>query len=169
MRFRPVPRQSAVHMSGFTLIELMITAVIVAILAAIAVPSYASYIARARRADARVQLVQAAQFMQRFYTANDSYSEDRASNNVINVIPAGLKQSPGDSTDGTQLYNLTAPLGPDPLTNVASFTLRMVPVAGGLMANDLCGTFTLSSTGVRGILVNNVQDNTSPLRDTCWK
>jgi hypothetical protein len=37
------------------------------------------------------------------------------------------------------------------------------------MANDLCGTFTLSSTGVRGILVNNVQDNTSPLRDTCWK
>jgi len=161
MRFRPVPRQSAVRMSGFTLIELMITAVIVAILAAIAVPSYASYIARARRADARVQLVQAAQFMQRFYTANDSYSEDRASNNVINVIPAGLKQSPADSS---KIYELALPQ-----TNTVSFTLHMVPVAGGSMANDLCGTFTLSSTGVRGILVNNVQDNTSPLRDTCWK
>ena len=161
MRYCHATRRSSARMSGFTLIELMITAVIVAILAAIALPSYASYIARARRADARVQLVQAAQFMQRFYAANDSYSKDRASNDVINVIPAGLKQSPADSR---KIYELALPL-----TNAVSFTLHMAPVAGGSMVNDLCGTFTLTSTGARGILVNNVQDNTSPLRDTCWK
>ena len=161
MRYCHAMRRSLARMSGFTLIELMITAVIVAILAAIALPSYASYIARARRADARVQLVQAAQFMQRFYAANDSYSKDRASNDVINVIPAGLKQSPADSR---KIYELALPL-----TNAVSFTLHMAPVAGGSMVNDLCGTFTLTSTGARGILVNNVQDNTSPLRDTCWK
>jgi len=162
MRYCHTPRQlSARRMSGFTLVELMITAVIVAILAAIAVPSYASYIARARRADARVQLVQAAQFMQRFYTANDSYSKDRASKNVTTMIPAGLKQSPADSS---KIYELAIPL-----VDAVSFTLHMAPVAGGSMANDPCGTFTLTSTGARGILVNNAQDNTSALRDSCWK
>ena len=166
MPLRHVPRQPSARMSGFTLIELTATAVIVATLAAIALPSYASYIARARRADARTQLVQAAQFMQRFYTANDRYSKDRADNDVINVIPAGLKQSPADSS---KIYELAIPLGIAPLTNETSFTLRMAPVAGGLMANDPCGTFTLTSTGARGILVNGVQDNTSPLRDSCWK
>ena len=165
MRFRPVPRQSAVRMSGFTLIELMITAVIVAILAAIAVPSYASYIARARRADARVQLVQAAQFMQRFYTANDSFSKDRAGNDVINQVPASLKQSPSDST---KIYDLVIPMGAAPLTNPVGFTLHMEPVADGVMVRDTCGTFTLTSTGLRGVLVNGVV-GTEALRDTCWK
>lgn len=166
MRHCRASRHSPVRMSGFTLIELMIAVVIVAILAAIAVPSYTGYIARARRADARVQLVQAAQFMQRFYTANDNYSKDRANNDVITTIPAGLKQSPAD---GSKIYELAIPVGDAPLTNVASFTLRMVPVAGGLMASDPCGTFTLTSTGLRGILVNQVQDNASALRDSCWK
>ncbi|MDB5885073.1 MAG: fimbrial protein [Polaromonas sp.] len=163
MHFHQVPHQSSARMSGFTLIELMITAVIVAILAAIALPSYASYIARARRADARTQLVQAAQFMQRFYTANDSYSEDRAGNDVINRMPGGLKQSPADSA---KLYDLAIPSETLTATN---FVLRMVPVVGGAMANDPCGTFTMSSTGLRGILVGDVQDNASSLRDSCWK
>nr|WP_255532211.1 MULTISPECIES: type IV pilin protein [unclassified Polaromonas] len=75
----------------------MVTVPFVAVLAAIALPSYASYVARARRADARGQLVHAAQFMQRFYAANDSFSKDRAGNDVINQVPASLKQSPSDS------------------------------------------------------------------------
>jgi type IV pilus assembly protein PilE len=151
-------------MSGFTLIELMVTVAIVAVLARIALPSYTSYIARAQRADARTQLLQVAQFMQRFYAANDSYLEDRATptpNPVLGQVPAGLKVSPAD---GTKLYDLQIPQGAAPLTNAMSFTIRMVPVDGGKMARDECGTFTLTSLGVRGETVGN-----QTLRDSCWK
>ena len=154
-----------VRRSGFTLIELMITMAIVAILGSIALPSYTRYIARAHRADARTQLLQVAQFMQRFYAANDSFVIDRASHDVMDQVPAGLKISPAD---GAKLYDLTLPRGIAPLTNAMSFTVRMVPVSGGVMSTDECGTFTLTSTGVRGVIVGESVGNAA-LRDKCWK
>lgn len=154
------------RIAGFTLIEVMITVAIVGILAAVALPSYTSYIARAHRADGRTQLLQVAQFMQRFYAANDSFSKDRDNNDVIDKIPSGLKQSPVDST---ALYELTIPVGTAPLTNAASFTIRMVPIPGSKMASDECGTFTLTSAGLRGIIVNGTEYTTGALRDKCWK
>ena len=159
------PCKPSARTSGFTLVELMITVAIVGILVVVTVPSYTNYVARARRADAKAQLVQVAQFMQRFYAANDNFSKDRAGNNVMDRIPGNLKQSPAD---GINIYYLTIPLGNAPLTSAMSFTLRMVPVAAGSMRNDACGTLTLTSTGVRGVLVNNMAGS-STLRDTCWK
>ena len=150
---------------GFTLIELMVTVAIVAILGSIALPSYTRYIARAHRADARTQLLQVAQFMQRFYAANDSFAKDRANQDVMDQVPDNLKVSPAD---GTKLYDLTMPLGEAPLTNAMSFTVRMVPVSGRVMATDECGTFTLTSTGVRGVIVGEAIGSAA-LRDKCWK
>ena len=135
---------------------------VVGVLAAIALPSYAGYIAKARRADARTQLVQSGQFMQRFYAANDSYANDRAGNPVSGQIPGGLKQSPAD---GRKLYDLVIPAES---LNALRFEIRMVPVAGGLMGRDSCGTFALNSTGVRSVIVNGAVD-TGALRDSCWK
>ena len=147
---------------GFTLIEIMVTVAIVGVLAAIALPSYAGYIARARRADARTQLVQASQFMQRFYAANDSYANDRAGNPVSGQVPGGLKQSPAD---GRKLYDLVIPAE---TLSALGFEIRMVPVADGLMASDSCGTFILNSTGVRSVAVSGTSE-TGALRDSCWK
>lgn len=160
MRCRFIAIQAPARSLGFTLIELMIAAAIVAILASIALPSYTGYIARAQRADARSQLQQTAQFMQRFYAANDSYVSDRAGNDVLGQIPASIKQSPADST---ALYQLAIPT-----VNAVSYTLQMVPVAGRKMANDECGTFTVTSTGLRGVLVAGTAGSAA-LRDKCWK
>lgn len=140
---------------------MMVVVSIVSILVAIALPSYTEHVARARRADARTQLLQVAQFMQRFYAANDNYQEDRANNAVIDQVPANLKKSPADSQ---AVYTLAIP--PGTLTRT-SFELRMIPVPGGPMAADKCGTFAIDSLGVRSVIVGGVTE--TGLRDSCWK
>lgn len=150
-------------MTGFTLIDLLISVAIVAVLVAVALPSYTSYVAKAKRTEAKTQLVLASNFMMMFSSANDSYLHDRANNTVISQIPASLARSPAT---GTKSYTLQIPLGSAPLTNDMSFTLYMVP--SDSMASDQCGTLTLTSTGVQGVIVNGVAD-TGSLRDTCWR
>ena len=60
-------------MRGFTLIELMITVAIVAILAAIAIPSYQDSIWKGKRAEAKAAILKALQAEERYYTQNNTY------------------------------------------------------------------------------------------------
>ena len=60
---------------GFTLIELLVVIAIVGILAAIAYPSYQEHVHRSHRADAQRALLEASQYMQRFYAANMAYDK----------------------------------------------------------------------------------------------
>lgn len=59
---------------GFSLIELMITIAIVGILASIALPSYVSYLARGKRAEAKQALLENALFLETHYTTRGFYS-----------------------------------------------------------------------------------------------
>ena len=155
-------------MAGFTLIELMIVVAIVAILASIAMPAYTSYIARAKRADARTQLLQAAQFMQRFYAANDQYLQDRAGNGILGAsvgMPDGLRVSPTDSTAQYQLNTAITTAGNYAATvTTNAYTLTMAPISGRSMAGDACAMFTFTSTGIKG-----VSAGATKTRDECWK
>lgn len=155
-------RRARADSEGLTLIEVLVVISILSLLVSIALPSYTEHVARARRADARTQLLQVAQFMQRFYAANDNYESDRAGNGVRTQIPANLLKSPADSE---AIYTLEIPV----LTLTRSkFEIHMKPVASGPMASDKCGTFALSSLGARSVIVDGVS-NTTALRDSCWK
>ena len=109
------------HQKGFSLIELMIVVVIIAILSTIAYPSYQDNLTRARRADAQAVLMEAAQFMERFYTENNRYDQDTGGTAV--AIPAQLAESPRDS--GTKFYDIVVQAA-----DQSTYTLRATPKNG---------------------------------------
>ena len=134
---------------GFTLIELMITVAIVGILAAVAFPAYTEYIKRGDRASARAALLEAQQFMERYYAANSRYTTD-AAGTISPALPARLRAVPGQAPKYDLV--LSAPA-------VGSYTLTATPRT----ADTKCGNLTLLSLGTKG------HTGTAATVNECWK
>lgn len=140
--------------SGFTLTELMIVVVVLAVISAVAIPSYRENVRKARRAEVRGLMIQNSQFMERFFTENSRY--DRRINGTAVALP--VLQSP---QSGDALYTISL----TPAAGQTTYTIRADPVAGKSMAGDACGSFTVTNLGVKGN-VNVLSPMTS---DKCWK
>jgi len=77
--------------NGFTLVELMITVAILAILAAVAIPAYSNYINRAKQSDAIIGLKAAQMAQEQFFSENNAYS------GTIDILPGFSDGTVNDS------------------------------------------------------------------------
>jgi len=133
---------------GFTLIELMVTVAIVAILAAIAVPSYTRYAYRARRSEGQQLLQNIAMAEERFYSTNNRYGS---------LAEVGFNNTA--SPNGYYLADIPASAS----TSSQSFTVEAVPQ--GVQASDACQTLTLNAAGKK---TPDPSDSASNSNGSCW-
>jgi type IV pilus assembly protein PilE len=106
--------------SGFTVFELVIVLSIVAILAALAYPSYRQSVMKARRADAQTDLLSFANNAERVFNQDTSYTNLSA-------------------PDDTDFYTYTL------VKTATSYTITATPTS--IQSADSCGTMNLTSTG----------------------
>lgn len=116
---------------GFTLIELMVTIVIVAILASIAIPSYREYVLRGNRRAAQAAMMEIATRQQQYFVANRVYAGSIAD----------LGYSLPEEVQGKYTAALETAAGPPP-----TFEITFSPE--GSQAGD--GDLTLDSDGNKG-------------------
>lgn len=140
--------------AGFTLIELMITIVVVAILVAIAMPMYLHQIRESRRTDARSALLDLAAREERFFATNNQYSKTASE---LGYAGFGSSYPVGNG----QYYYIDTPTVSNG-TNPPSFTLVAHPESSGPQAADAdCASFTVDSTGAETATGTN--------SSACWK
>jgi len=133
---------------GFTLIELMIVIAALAVVVALGYPSYRDQVIKARRADGMGALLELADRMERHYSDVGTYKQADGSNTTVNDV------FPSYSSD---YYTLSI----DSQDNVG-FTVSAAPKTGSSQTKDKCGTFTLTSQGVKSVSASGMQDQ-------CWK
>lgn len=119
---------------GFTLVELLITIVVVGILVSIAYPSYANYLRKARRADAQRVLMDIALRQQQLLLDTRAYATDLAGTGAS--VPTSV----------TTYYTITV-TGSNPTGAARTFTATATPQ--GRQVGDSCATLTVNEAGAR--------------------
>jgi type IV pilus assembly protein PilE len=123
---------------GFTLLEILIALAIVAVLTAIAIPSYFGHLRKAARAEAQTFLVDAAARQHQFLVDRRAYAD---------TLPALSVSAPPDLSDKFT-FSVASGDGPPP-----AFTLTAQAI--GAQLRDRCPVLSIDNLG-----------NFSP--DGCW-
>jgi type IV pilus assembly protein PilE len=128
----PRARQGA----GFTLIEMMVVVAILAIVAAIAYPTYMDHVRKGHRAAAQAFLVEVASREQQYLLDARNYAVGSAALTALNVsVPAEV----------SNFYSVTV----DPAAPAIppTFRLTATPLSGSMQASD--GVIVLDQDGTR--------------------
>jgi type IV pilus assembly protein PilE len=142
---------------GFTLVEILVVMVIVAIIMSVGIPGYRQYLQRANRADATTALLRIAAAQERFFIANGTYASNAQ---LAPAPPAGL------GIPGTErgFYDLNIVPGAGGLGTGYTLVAQVAP--GGDQADDTdCWFFTTTERGQRSAFNSGGVDNT----DDCWR
>jgi len=116
---------------GFSLIELMVVLAIIAVLAAIAIPSYRQYVIRSHRRAAQTSMMDIANREQQYFAANRAYANKATLGYVV----------PTEVSD-----NYTWDVTPNNAATPPVFTINFTATGG--QAVD--GNLSLTSAGVKG-------------------
>lgn len=130
---------------GFTLVELMIVVAIVAILAAVAIPSYREYVLRGNRTEGQSLLVEAAARQERFFAQNNAYLTDDANRGRLGINEARY----------AKYYTLTV----NQVVNDGGYTLT----ATQQFDDTDCGNLTLNARGEKG------RSGGGKTLEQCWR
>ena len=120
--------------SGFTLIELLITVAIVAILAAVALPSYRDHVRTSRRGEAQAFLMAVAARQQQFLMDTRAYAGSVAT--IAIPTPA--------SVGAAYVIAVATAAGPPP-----AFQVSATPKASTDQVLEKCGTLAIDQTGTK--------------------
>ena len=151
---RPRVRQTSQH--GFTLMELIITMVIIGILTAVAIPNYTAYIIRSNRAEARGQLLEMSTWMERWRTERGRYDNPASAGTPPPTppFPANWTQSPPAPAVAKYTIVVATP-------TAIGYTITATPT--GVMAGDVCGVLTVNESGQRLFTAGP-----GASQDICW-
>lgn len=152
---------------GFTLIELMIVVVVIAILSSIAYPSYREFVAKSRRAEAKAILLSSQQWMERFYTENFRYDQNSAGTAVTDAsqFPSRFSVSPLPG-QGAAVYDITVVVTAGTRD---AYTVKATRKAASSMANDRCGDYSLDQLGRKDLANYSGFADKSAAINECWR
>lgn len=134
-----VKRIGRVVEGGFTLIELMIVLMVVAVLTAVAYPSYSEYVVRTKRAEGKAGLLDAAQSLERNFTNSNTYPSS--------LSAAGVRTHSGDSASKAS-YTFAIAAGATG-TLASSYVLTATPANG--QVDPKCGNLSIDQLGRKGV------------------
>jgi len=145
--------------TGFTLVELMIVVVIMAILASVSVGGYRQYVQRANRVDATSALLRVSAAQERFYLQNDQYAT--TADQLSDPPPTGL----GTASTNLGLYDLAV----EPADDGATVGYTVTATASGSQRDDDdCQVFTIDQSGKRGARDSGGTESAEIIA-RCWR
>ncbi|MDB6061662.1 MAG: fimbrial protein [Verrucomicrobiaceae bacterium] len=124
---------------GFTLVELIMTVLIIAVLSAIALPQYQEYVAKGKRSAALASLLEAAHQLERYYSANGTYLAAGGALASVYTTTVGSSSAPD--------YTITSSAAAQ-----NTFTLQASRRADGTMAADRCGDIQVDQAGNQSVI-----------------